>query len=85
MYTKSHKLYPFSERNRTALNAKMGDLLDMSDKAEAEGHYAEAEELMNRACDIGAILHEMDVTSNGHVAWLNGAQVATAKRMLATA
>ena len=82
MYT---KLYPVSERNRNIISAYADKLFEMSEAEEQKGNFSKAEEHFSRACEVGAILHEMDITSDGKVAWLKGAQVAMVKKIVAIA
>jgi len=74
MYGRTYKLYPFSEKNRKALEDTMNRYFDSED-----------ETLFNRGCTIGAIIHEMDITSDGKVAWLKGADISFAKKVLGIA
>ena len=80
-----YKLYPFSEKNRKAIADYAEALSDKQEEAEVHGEYEEAEKLFNKFCEIGAILHQMNITTDGKVAWLYGGQLAKAKKILAMA
>ena len=83
MFTKSYKLYPVSETKRVAIGSYADKLFDMSEQAEAKGDYEKADKLFSESCKVGAILHQMDLTSDGKVAWIKGFQIALVKRAIA--
>lgn len=74
MYGRTYKLYPFSEKNRKALEETMNNCFDSEDDS-----------IIDHGCKIGAIIHEMDMTSDGKVAWLKGADISFAKRVIGIA
>lgn len=74
MFGRTYKLYPFSEKHRKALEDTMNECFD-----------SENDSIISYGCKIGDVLHEMNITSNGKVAWLSGADISFAKKVLGLA
>lgn len=86
MYAKTFKLYPFSKRNLATIANYADKLFELADLAEGNGDYEKYEELFSKACRV------MNLTSGGahgyediNCVWLTGADLAEAKKILASA